>query len=203
MCDNKIIEPNMKLIYRFIESTLLIIYPICPHWAQDIWLFAESMGIQFKQEWYTVNEAVDNKLVYYADCIENTVSQCITKSKNKSITITVYPKFNEQENIIIALYKTFDKSKQTWNEFVSNTIKSADKKNMGNYGKFLKYIATQVDKYSSAWLTVVDNDLTEYELYNTWINKLVYNKLVNNNIIIEIGKNKTDFKNGPGNPLII
>ena len=187
MSSNNINDFNTCVIKKFVDTLLIMIYPICPKWVTDI---CEKTEYNLVLKWNEPDN-IDYRLTYCSDLINNAATLC-NKSKNKKIT--VFKKFSESENQVFDIYKT--KNNQSWNEFMSKTLKTVDKKNVGNYGKFLKYIDSQVEKYSIQWLEFVKDENLEFELYNTWISKLI-----NKPVTIEFGTN-TAFKNGPAYPNI-
>ena len=202
--DAGVTKMNLKVIHEFRNYCLLIIHPICPYWTTHLWTNAESNKVSFSQTWtdYVNNPPkIDYGLVFYANCIDNVVNNCnvaISKKKSiKSVTVTIFNKFNDTELKILDIYKTYN-SNQAWTEFIVNAVKDIDKKSSGNYIKFLKYIKGQCEKYSSKWMDFVTNADEEHKVYNEWLPILTGMQ-----ITIELGKEKPDFRNGPGDPVII
>jgi leucyl-tRNA synthetase len=211
MYEKKHIIGSKKLMLKFIECCLLIIEPICPHWATHIRQYAAENKINFSNVFikvtdnYTIKEKHD--LEYYSDILTDTLNKVYSqieklKAKKKTeftVTISVVNGFTKEEKDIIEQFKLYDKTKD-WGKFVKDGISDlTDKKLVPNFAKFINYVKSRTEEYST-WLELINNSKEELECYNYWIQKLVKsNKLIIN--MIDAGQH-TAFKYGPGNPII-
>jgi leucyl-tRNA synthetase len=209
LCNRNIIIPSSNLLYKFIECILLTIHPICPHWVENIWNYAITKNIKFKQSLfvlvsnYTHNE--QTKLEYYdkllSDLINKINSVVVDRLKKKPVNIikiTVINNFTDTKLDIINIYKKYT-GDQNWIEFVNYHKKNiTDKKLITEFAQFITYINDKSSKYNG-WIDIISDTKTEKEFYDMWLPKLIDKYVIQ---IVNIDYNAKTYKYGPGNPII-
>ncbi|QKF93616.1 leucyl-tRNA synthetase class IA [Fadolivirus algeromassiliense] len=221
--ESKTIQMSHYHIKKYIENFLLIVYPICPHFVEHIWNYAEHQGLVFSKTWPT-NVTVNKKLIYYRDIINNIVDNYRsdigvmikrnTKKKTDeqceldfTVMVTCFNKFSDYEyELVKKIKKYYDeiyvdyKSWKLIGQKLMSDIK--DKSMLQNYGKFINNVQTNVTIYGYDWFTIIQ-DMTEF---NTEILKwipIIYNdKHITINVIVFETANEYMFKYNPSSPLI-
>ena len=208
MYEKNLIKMSTKSIFAYLENFLLIIYPICPHITQHIWQHAKEKGINFNNNWPSdIN--INCKYLCYRDVFNTTINRIMhdyTKSKklldkNSNEKINIQITFNKYTDLEITILKEvfaeYNKNK-TWKEITKNILSKVDKKNLGNYGKFLSYVGAQVELYGIEYFDLVLSDMKEYyNLIKQWLPKLIFEENIIINIKFEDGSDKTLAKFGP------
>jgi leucyl-tRNA synthetase len=215
------LEPNTILYLKFIESYLMLLYPICPHWCEEIWTYSKSLGLKFEKRYIKSNyKAPDaNKYRYYMNILEDVQNkvrnshQTLTKKNklqkdNLSLIIEVY-EFSTLELEIIKSVIQLSKNnlptnEEDWKKLCEEYKKTIiDKKNIGTYSKFVSYLKENVLQYSEKWIDWNLDVDTEHDLFNDWFGMMVAELNLKEIIVKKIENNKTPFKNSPGVPNII
>ena len=214
----------------YIEFYLLIIYPICPHFVEYLWSYAQSRHIIFSQMWpqsSNMTNMLNYKLILYRDIINDIINSCrseigsIVKRNNKkqpsdqtnnnllfTINLVCYDNYSEIERMLIGMiveqYNKIYIDNKSWKIISQNIMASAkDKQMLQYYGKFINYVQTQVMVYGKSWFSFV-NDATELnQIIKVWLPLIYDDKNISQLIITRSNGNKeSQFKFGPTNPSV-
>ena len=218
--DKGIIKLSLNNIKLFIENFLLIIYPICPHFTQYLWEYAEINGIPFSRTW-PINTQYNQKLILYRDIFNQTVTQInrdiqnIIKRSNKkdnktepdiNIQITCYHKFSEIEIEIIKQleqkYREYYVDPRSWKGIIEKMLSGIkDKKVISNYGKLIGFVRNNIDIYGSCYFEICYDGEELCNILGKWIPQMFQDKKVS---IIKksTGDDISAFKYGPTNPQV-
>ena len=218
--EKSIIQPNYVLLHKFIEYHLMMIYPIAPHYAITIWKYGESKGIVFNKSWQQVisinslrNKVSDKKTLYEKDQFNTCIESCRSsyhnlmkryKKNNKlcdpnnlTLHIKIF-RYSPQYIDILNHIRLLLNENKDWKTIFSVITSNTDNKNKGIFGRFIKYVQSNVEKYDICWIDWITNDCSDYNIINEWLPKLVDIKV---NTIIETSDVFND-KYYPWNPSI-
>jgi len=191
---------NYNLMKKFIEYILLILYPICPIWVNEIWEEYAENKINLSHKWsntYKIsNEYNRNK--YYSDVIDMTYNMINNK---KECLIEIISNYTDTElSLIDTVLKYYDylntnklqDVRDNWNKYILS--QNYDKSIIGKYAKFAAYVKTNIDQYGHDWLNYIKEDQSEYFI------KLLPLLCPKTNIKFVVVKSdlKYEFKYGPG-----
>ncbi len=221
-CSNNIIKMNHSIMKTYLNIHLPLIYPICPHYCEKLWSYAESRGLYLNKRWPKKVE-VSDRIIYLTYAIETFFKKCRTefgkimkklkkKNANKKIhlDIVVYSSFSEIERKIICMYKEISNEEDDPKEIVKKIIdlaKKDDKENIGYYGKFGNYVRINAMRFGSSWLNYSSGiDMEEYNLIKKWTPIILDNimdKIEVLNITVQEGnENSKNSMLGPCKPMI-
>lgn len=206
---------NMKM---FIETFLIMISPICPHFSEYLWEYAENTGIKFMKEW-PKDLHINQKMICYRDVFNSIITQInqgtqniIKKYKKKDkdtkiemeVTITIIEKFSDLELAVI--HELEDRFKQdykgpaSWKSITEKILEKKDKKDFQNYGKIIGYVRNQVEIYGSCYFEICYDATELCKIIGEWIPQ-IFNDVIKINQK-DKGDQSTIFKYGPTCPIV-
>lgn len=216
--ENGLITPSQHLLKLYIEYFLLIVYPICPHFSENIWDIAENCDIKFDKHWKQ-NANVDNKIIFMRNTISTIIHECNKEKSimikhlkkrnienaNLSLSITLIKSFDQMENAIIELIRKYYDIEyidyKSWKIISQKVILESkiNKSEMGHYGKLISYVQSQVDSYGPIWFDNIKDIQTIHNIIVDWIPKL-YGEHIEFHYMDS--NNKTTSKYNPFIPII-
>jgi leucyl-tRNA synthetase len=208
---------NRKILVKFIEYALVVIQPICPHWVENLWDICSKNNVKISQRWCDITNEIkhDNGIYYYRyysvilNNIKNQINSALAKQQKKNkakinkIIVTVINNYTDTEKELIEYVSKYDQSTK-WNDYISPVIKKADKKYIGDYGKFMTYVKSQMELYGSNWTKWIENSI-EFSLVSKWLPIIMENSgTVTADITcsLEDKAENHKFKHGPGYPIV-
>ena len=200
--EKKYIKPSFKLLKKFMDYILLILYPICPHLTEYLWVKIEEKNMICHKKWVDINLYDSNliKYKYYADniySIVNKINNNISKFNKKKriinyIDITYYKFYSNEENNLITRMKNYN-IHDDWKNFISDLKNNYAAIDFQNYAKFSNYIKEKMLQYNKNYLDI-RNYNEEFEIASNWLPILIDPKYKINIILEENGEK---FKYGP------
>lgn len=201
---------SQKHMQHYIENFLLLLYPICPYFVENIWeLFPKA---KFSKIWPS-NITINTEHIYFRDLYNGIVSEINSSIANMekrlakkgekkilNVKITHVSTFFNLENEIIEEFK--NKNVKSTNEIlklISNKL--TDKKQIGLAGKFIGYVQSRIEKYGDEWFRLIDKGC--YELLSN--NVMKFYSCTSSHIVTfeQIScSNETLFRYHPENPII-
>lgn len=221
MYKNKFIICNYGLMYRYIVAHIMMINPICPHYATHIWNYGREKGLflEFNEMIWPNYHQPSNKITYLNYCIETFLNNVRTQfakvmkmkngdKNNLKLNVVVYSCYSEKEMNIITMYRKLMDELNDHAEIVNQIINSAeDKKDKGVYGRFANYVKVNIIRFGPEWIDLVIKESNEeYSLINEWapiILKDIRDKFTNFDIVLKKGDNESMSKDqGPSKPFV-
>jgi len=222
--DEQLILFSEEHMLMYLEHFLLITYPICPHFVECVWDYADIKGINFSRSW-PKNVTVNTKMIFYRDVINsitstarsdigNLIKRIVKKGDYNSettkfnINITFYNTYSEIEIDLLKKirehYNNESHNHTIWKEISGRLMQElVDKKMMGNVGRFVNHVQSQVLVYGNSWFEFVMDCKALCNVIDKWVPILLKDKSINNiTIHFENGSEKSQFKNGPNSPII-
>lgn len=206
--EKKVILPNCRLLKKFIDTILLIIYPICPHLVEYLWNKMMERNLSVNKYWNNNKEIHNHIYQYYSINIYNLINKIngdITKLNKKkkiikNINITLYEKYSvEESQIINMVYAYNNKAELSWKEFL-NTLKLISIDKFSKHAEFAKFIYEKIGIFGNNYLEKRD-PLEELEIMKKWIPYFLNNKYDINICLVE-NNNDVKYINGPDSPNI-
>lgn len=156
---------------QFVEYLLLAMYPITPHWVQDIWDQCDLHKIPMSRTWVNPPEG-DSKYFWISDMIKtasNSVRSKITRerkilsrrgidySKDSSIVkVNFISRLSKPELDILDVVDNLLSKSHKWSEISTIVINTGDEsKKKGLFGRFVSNIKENTEKYGIDWISYV------------------------------------------------
>lgn len=216
--EKKYITPKRDIIHKFIEQSLLIVQPICPHWVEHLWNYADKKKVKFARTFRditdskmdTMSDEDKESLEYYSEIIFETTSrinsslQKLRKKSNQKqlfVKVTLIKGFTKDEWDIVNTYKSYNPGNDgDWSTFVATKIKSIENKELlSKFGRYINFVKQQEEKYPN-WLKLVDNTDELNKLLTFWLPLLVIDCHI---AVKTMNCNKdTQFKFGSDTPIV-
>ena len=209
--EKKHIPINKNLMKKFIDCSLLILYPICPHIVEYLWEKMENNKIQSMRNWFDINDPYTKqqkiKYNYYSNNIFNILNKInsditrLTKKKRNinNIRVIFYKHYTNTELRILNEIRNID---MEWKDFVNIKIKKmVDDNIFSQCAKFGNFVKGRIDKFG--WECFENrNTVEEYDLCKKWIPVFLNTQ---SQITFELQDvcNSVMFKYGPDEPQII
>ena len=204
---------SLRLILKYCWTFISVMRPMCPSYVMEmIGIINDSVNLDVfdvdLDKFIEPSCEYDDGIIckYMKDIIKSVSSECfsmISKLNHKNITdyivdIQLVSNFSEEEMSIINHIDDID-------EF----LKTIDKKNIGNYKRFLSYVNHMIEKYGKVWIRwvlhgdIIKNELTILTEYLPKIINTVHNVPHERFSIHYIeSPEKYQFRHNPGNPKI-
>lgn len=201
--ESNLIPFSNKSMKLYIEAFLLITYPICPHFVENIWAYASDKNITLNEVW-NFNIKINNNLIFTRDIILNTLSTIRSdiaskiKKQNKNkvkqdkfdVTITIFNCLIDSEINTIQTVRDMYIDELSWEKIYETFAKNSDKSIM----KLLSAIQKGVQKYGVDWFEFPNNLTNLCKVFEEWIPKLCTDKNINTiQIIIEQKQKEMDL----------
>ena len=129
------------------------------------------------------------------------------KNINSDLTLSVgVCHFSDDEMYIINQIKQHLKFETNF-DLIKNKLMNeiTDTKQKGNYGKIINYVKDNINLYGMEWMDwVLSKNMEEYEIINSWLEKILRNDIQIKNYEIKIMKStdESKFRHGPWAPSI-
>ena len=195
--NTKCIKPSKKVLLTYLEQSLLILYPICPHLVEDLWIFAESKGINFSKFWINDLVKIDGyakcKYIYcefikFVDNMNSMIDKLLKKKTEiKGFNVVLYKKYTEDEIKIINLVRQNK-------DYIIEIKKIYSKNELADSAKFGAFVADKIMNHDMIWFDEIDN-----------MNKFVIEwlpKMFSYPITFEQSDCSVTFKSNPSSPKI-
>lgn len=184
--EKKYITKNDHILKKFLDCSLLILYPVCPHIVEYLWSIMELRGITPLKKWIsmenTYSSTVNKIYKYYSNNIYNVIDRInadvtkLTKKKKQinNINIKIIKNYTQEELNVINQIKNIGDT--DWKIFLNNNIKKLSGELLfSSYAKFSSFIKDKINTYGDDYL---DNRIPEEEhkLMQKWIPILLNNK---------------------------
>jgi len=216
---------NLKLskylLYKYINTIPVIMYPICPRWSEKIWKYGDSVGLKLTKEWkYCEYPTEYNKYRFYRDIIEIASNKIISersklekKYNNKLklkilITVELVKTFSDMELKLIKEVENYFidnmNTKETWKIFTSHIFKKYGSESKKDYGKFISYVKSNIEKYGNIWIECVLDDYNKHvQHFQLWLPKFIKDDTNTYIFTVNDTNSEYEFNYGPGVPRII
>jgi len=201
--ESDIVSFNPITMKLFIDNLLMMLYPICPNYVDNIWNHMENIGMNTMKIW-PEQYNIDRKLSFYHNILQNIIGEC------RKIVEAYFRKNNSYPSLIVQCFETYtqkekeliDKIKQEyqnkpWQSIVSHIFAKypTEKKELGG---FLGHVKSCVEKYGDVWYDHVNDSNKLISLIEYWIPKLFSQFAVT----VNRRNDKINYKHSPEAPLI-
>jgi hypothetical protein len=172
---------------QFIEYLLLAMFPITPHWVQDIWDHCDLCKIPMSKKWIDPPKG-ESKYFWISDMIKNASNSVRSKiTRDKKILSRGKIDFSKESPIIKAKVNFISRlskpeldllnvvnnlliKNHKWNEIATILINSTDEpKKKGLYGRFVSNVKENVEKYGIDWIDYVYSPEEITDLCIEWL----------------------------------
>jgi leucyl-tRNA synthetase len=207
-----IINKNPSLIRRFIHVHLIIIYPFCPHYVEEIIKFAGEKNILFEKKYPTIETDFYQTIWYYSvfknylqtfNIANDKYLKMVAKNnKNGTVktlptmTITLSPGYSSDEINMLLQIKNMLEKEIDWKDIMTNLSIGKDRKLVGQFTTFVK---KNVQEYGISWFVWAQNS-NLIKLVREWSPKLIKESQFASITIIE--QEHTQFSQSPWDAII-
>lgn len=201
--ESNIVLFNPKTMKFFIDNLLMMLYPICPNYVENIWDHMENSEIKTMKIWPEQYE-INKKLSFHHNVIQNILGDCRKNAeahfrKNNSypsLTVQCFESYTTTEKELIKQIKQEYQNKP-WQAIVSQIFSThpSVKKELGG---FMGHVKSYVEKYNDIWYNHVNDSNELISLIEYWIPKLFSQFTVT----VSRRNDKINYKYSPEVPLV-